>query len=287
MEDVLDDVFLKSPNIHKVRFAIFYDFPLRLMQTEELDVDMKSGINFNQPDVYNTFVYDLVRFAKMYFGNPQYLTIDDRPVFYVWATHSFKGNLAGAMQEARNRVSELGYDVFIVGDEVCYQCFNRQHASLFDANSTFTFLIPGLDGYAMDNVGEAAVQVDRAFQWWREQIAGLKVAGREELVNFQPAWAPQYDERGFITNRPLYVPAESKDQVIEMAMVARKHAEPAGSHGQKLIWINTWNCWGETTTIEPTANLGPKYPAGNYQFDMLEVVREVFGSETFYTQPVK
>ena len=41
----------------------------------------------------------------------------------------------------------------------------------------------------------------------------------------------------------------------------------------------------ETTTVEPAANLGPKYPAGNYQFDMLEVVREVFGSETFYTSP--
>ena len=30
MEDTLDDVFLKSPNINKVRWAIFYDFPLRL-----------------------------------------------------------------------------------------------------------------------------------------------------------------------------------------------------------------------------------------------------------------
>jgi hypothetical protein len=73
----------------------------------------------------------------------------------------------------------------------------------------------------------------------------------------------------------------NKDQVVAMAEVARKHAEPVGSQGQQLIWLNTWNNWAETTTIEPTANLGSKYPAGNYQFDMLEVVREVFGSETF------
>jgi hypothetical protein len=82
------------------------------------------------------------------------------------------------------------------------------------------------------------------------------------------------------------VPAQSKDQVIEMATVARKYAEPVGSSGMKLVWINTWNDWAETTTIEPTANLGSKYPAGNYQFDMLEVVREVFGNETYYTSPV-
>jgi hypothetical protein len=68
---------------------------------------------------------------------------------------------------------------------------------------------------------------------------------------------------------------------MAMAEMARKHAEPVGSQGQKLIWVNTWNCWAETTTIEPTADSGPKYPAGNYHFDMLEVVREVFGAETY------
>jgi len=286
MEDTLDDVFLKSPNIHKVRWAIFYDFVLRLNQTPGLEIDVVPNINFDQPDVYNTFVSDFVHFATKYFGHPQYLTIDGRPVIYIWATNSYVGNLAGAMQEARERVSELGYDVFIVGDEVCVGCFNRQHASLFDGSSTFTMLIPGLDGYALHDVGEAAVKVDGAFQWWRDQIAGLKVAGRQDLVNFQPAWAPQYDERNFKTDHPLYVPAESKDQVMQMATVARKHAEAAGSSGLKLIWLNTWNNWAETTTVEPTANLGPKYPAGNYQFDMLEVVRDVFGGETYYTSPV-
>jgi hypothetical protein len=124
-------------------------------------------------------------------------------------------------------------------------------------------------------------------KWWRDQIAGLQVAGRQDLVNFQPAWAPQYDERNFVFDRPKYVPARSKEQVIEMAVVARKHAEPVGSSDLKLIWLNTWNNWAETTTVEPTANLGPKYPAGNYQFDMLEVVRDVFGSATYYTSPVR
>jgi hypothetical protein len=286
MEVTLDDVFLKSPNINKVRWAIFYDFPLRLDQTPGLNVNVVPNINFDQPDVYNTFVSDFVHFAKKYFGNPQYLTIDDRPVVYIWATNSYVGNLAGAMQEARDQVSELGYDVFIVGDEVCVGCFDPDHASLFDGSSTFTMLIPGLDPAKMRNVGEAAVAVDGAFKWWTNQISGLKVAGREDLVNFQPAWAPQYDDRKANLVHPTYVPAMSKDQVVQMAMVARKYAEPVGSNGQKLIWINTWNCWAETTTIEPTANLGSKYPAGNYQFDMLEVVREIFGDETFYTSPL-
>ena len=286
MEDTLDDVFLKSPNIHKIRWAIFYDFVLRLDQTPGLDIDVMQNINFDQPDVYDTFVSDFVHFAKKYFSHPQYLTIDGRPVIYIWATNSYVGDLAGAMQEARDRVSELGFDVFIVGDEMRTDFFDPDHVSLFDGSSTFTFLIPGIDWYSLNDVGEATVAVDGAFQWWRDQLVGLRVAGREELVNFQPAWAPQYDERNFVFERPKYVPATSKDQVIEMAMVARKHAEPVGSSGLRLIWLNTWNNWAETTTVEPTVNIGPKYPAGNYQFDMLEVVREVFGSETYYTSPL-
>lgn len=71
-----------------------------------------------------------------------------------------------------------------------------------------------------------------------------------------------------------------------MALVARRHAQPVGSSGQRLIWLNTWNNWAETTTVEPTAAQGPKYPAGNYQFDMLEVNRDVFGSETFFDSPM-
>jgi len=283
MEDTLDDVFLMSPNIHKIRWAIFYDFVLRLLQTQGLDVDNRQGIDFDQSDVYDTFVSDFVHFARKYFDQPQYLKIDGRPVIYIWATNSYDGDLAGAIQEARNRVADLGFDVYIVGDEIRTDHFDPHHVSIFDAATTFTFLIPGIDAYALDDVGEAAREVDQTFTWWRTRMSGLRVAGRQELVDFHSAWAPQYDERYWIPDNPIYVPAMSRDQVVAMAEVTRRHAQPVGSTGQKYVWLNTWNNWAETTTVEPTALIGPKYPAGNYGFDMLEIVREVFGCETFFT----
>ena len=287
MEKAIDEVFLVSPNIHKVRWAIFYDFPLRTHYLEAQGLNMNQALNFNQQIAYDTFVSDFVHFATKYFNHPQYLTIDGRPVVYIWATHAFAGNFAGAMAEARQEVRELGYDVFIVGDEVCYVCLNRAKASLFDGTTTFTFLIPGVNQPGLKNVGQAAETTDTAFSWWRDKIAGLKVVGREDVVNFQPAWAPQYDESWNIEfTRPTVVLAESRDQVLQMAEVARKHTEPAGDEGLKLIWINTWNCWGESTTIEPTIIDGnPKYPGGNYGFDFLEIIRDVYGVETYYTSP--
>lgn len=286
MEKTMDEVFLVAPNIHKIRWCIFYDFNLRLHFFEDQGVDITRTPNFNQEIVQETFVSDFVHFATKYFDHPQYLTIDDRPVVYIWATHSFRGNPAPAFQEARQRIAELGYDVYIVGDEVCYGCYNPAKASLFDATTTFTFLIPGVDQAVLRDVGDAARTTDIAFSWWRDQITNQKVGGREETVQFQPGWAPQYDERYYISDYPIYVPASSKEQVIQMAEVARDHAQPAGKNEMKLIWLNTWNNWAETTTVEPTVDQGPKYPAGNYGFDMLEVVKEVFGSETYYTSPL-
>ena len=285
LEDNIDDAFLQAPNLFKIRWCIFYDFVLRLLQTPGLDVDISQSLDFDNPEIFNIFVSDFAHFASKYFGHPQYLAIDGRPVVYIWATNACTGNLAGAMQAARAAAATYGFDVYVVGEEVMANAFDGAHASQFDANTTFTFLIPGADASWAD-VGEAAVSVDGIFQNWRDWIQGLKVAGRDDPVVFQPAWAPQFDDRLFRDGfpeggDPIYVPAMNRQQVVAMAETARRHARPAGASGMKLVWLNTFNGWAETTTVEPTADLGPKYPAGNYGFDMLEVVREVFGPETF------
>jgi hypothetical protein len=286
MEDTLDDVFLKARNLDRTRWVIFYDLVLRILQTPGLQVNLSRGMDFDDPDVYDTFVYDMERFAGKYFKEPHYLTIDDRPVVYIWGTWNAIGRFPEAFKEARQKVADLGYDVYLVGDVLREDVFNPDLASAYDANTNFTFLIPGTPPFK--DVGQAAVAQGRVFEKWRSWIQGLKVDGREENVILQPGWAPQYDDRMFKdwqNQEGIYVPATSKDQVLAMAELSRQYAQPAGSQGWKLVWINTWNNWPESTTIEPTADHGPKYPAGNYQFDFLEIVRDVFGAETFGTGP--
>ncbi len=281
LEPNIDDYFLKANNLSKIRWCIFYDFILRLSQTPGLkDVSYSNGLDFNNPKVYNTFVSDMVHFATKYYSQPQYLKIDGRPVIYLWSTWSWKGKYAEAIAEARQKVKDAGYDVFLVGDVVWANQFNKKLASQFDGNSTFTFLIPGTS-HNWKNVQAASVDLDKAYNVWSSRIKGVNVAGRSDMINFEPSFTPQFDNRLFDPGNPIYVPAESKDQVIAAAQVAVKYAQPVGSQNWKLVWLNTWNNWAETTTVEPTVDSGPKYPAGNYQFDMLDVVRQVFGAETF------
>ena len=282
VEEVLDDQFLMSPNLNKVRWCIFYDLVLRIQQTPGLDVDLSRGMDFDDPDVYRTFVSDFEHFATKYFSQPEYLTVDGRPVVYIWGTWNARGGFTEAFEEARQRVAALGFDVFIVGDIIREDRFSQDLAAAYDANTNFVMFVPGTATHATD-VGEAAASLDVILANWEDNISGLHVRGRDEEVILQPGFAPQYDDRLFREVNGIgsstYLPAMSKDQVTEMAEVVRRHAQPVG--GQALVWLNTWNNWPETTTFEPTVASGPKYPAGNYQFDMLEVVREVFGLKTF------
>ncbi len=287
LEETLDESFLKSPDLQKMRWCIFYDLVLRIQQTPGLKVDLSKGMDFDNPDVYNTFVSDFGHFADQYFGQKQYLKIDGRPVLYIWGTWNATGRFADAFKEARQNAASKGYDVYLVGDIILQKGFSPQLASVFDANTNFLFFTA--DSAPTKDVGAAAVQLDKILTNWEKKISSLKVDGRQDPVSLQPGFAPQFDNRAFAQvnhqQSSIYIPATSKDQVTAMAEVVRRHAHPAGSSGMKLIWLNTWNNWPETTTIEPTAALGPKYPAGNYQFDMLEVVSDVFGPEIFPIRP--
>jgi hypothetical protein len=283
LENNLDDAFLKAPNLNKIRWCLFYDLELRLLQTPGLHVDLSQGINFDDPQVYNTFVADFDHFTQKYFGQAQYLKIDGRPVVYIWGTWNARGNFAGAFEAARKKAADQGYDVFIVGDVIRTDVFNSKLAAAYDANTNFVFLIPGLPVYK--DVGATVPAVDHALATWQNEIKSLKVTRRQELVNLEPGFTPQFDNRQFcagVSNANcVYVPATSKDQVTAMAEVAAKYAQPVGSQGWKLIWLNTWNGWAEATTVEPTIDQGPKYPDGNYGFDFLQVIRDVFGPEVF------
>ena len=237
LEVNLDDAFLQADNLSRIKWCIFHDFNLRIDQTPGLEVDISQGVDFDDPAVAQLFIDDFIHFARKYFGHPQYLRINDRPVVYVWATNNFIGDLAGTIRTARRLVAEEGYDVYIVGEEIRDDMFPAEHAALFDAHTNFTFLVCGQDWTQWADVGDAAQALDGVLQRWSENTANLLVDGRGQRVNLQPGWAPQYDDRLHRENggggNPIWVLANSKEQVKAMAETARRHAQPLEGSGPK------------------------------------------------------
>jgi hypothetical protein len=283
IEDNIDDAFLRAPNLCRIRWLIFLDFNLHLTWRK---IDYSQGVDFDNPAIRSLFVSDLVHLATKYFKQKQYFRLGGRPVVYIWATWNFTGDVAGAVAEARQKVRALGYDVYLVGDEVAADRFDPAHAALWDATSSFIpFLMPGAP--PIHSLPEAATFVDGAFSAWQQKLAGLTVAGRSTPVAFQPGFTPQYDDVLFRTANgipnPTSIQAKSQAEVESLARVSLAHETPVPGTGQRIVWLNTWNNWAETTTVEPTAASGPKYPAGNYQFDMLNAVKDVFGARTYGT----
>jgi hypothetical protein len=85
---------------------------------------------------------------------------------------------------------------------------------------------------------------------------------------------PQFDAR-IARKTPVALLAQNKQEVVEIFKVARELANAAGGPA-KVIWITSWNEWHEGTSIEPTVTGGAKYPGGNFGYDFLEAVSEVF-----------
>jgi hypothetical protein len=105
IEPILDDNFLRAPNLPRVRWCIFYDLVLRLDQTPGLNVDLSQGMDFDNPDVYDTFVSDFEHFADKYFDQPQYLKIDERPVVYIWGTWNATGRYTPRKRVKRSSIA--------------------------------------------------------------------------------------------------------------------------------------------------------------------------------------
>jgi hypothetical protein len=111
----IDTGFLRAPNLSSMRFAIFYE-------TGDLGAPVPyQSITELTPAARAHLVADMVQLARTYFANPQYLRIGGRPVVFWYVTRTLTGDVAAAVQEVRSALRSLGFDLFIVGDEISWR----------------------------------------------------------------------------------------------------------------------------------------------------------------------
>jgi glycoprotein endo-alpha-1,2-mannosidase len=262
--------FLKAPNLDQIRFCILYETQIRLGERGEA-----VRFDFNNSATRQKFLADLVYLAKQYFGHPSYFKIQGRPVVQLYLARGFYGEFPSLLDEARQQLRALGWNPYFVGDSIYYGKNDLYLASQFDAATSYNLYSGGLSEEGIRTTGQLALSL-RPFFWnFQYQLRDLIVEGKNATVDFQPCVIPQFDAR-ISRHTDTALLAQSKEEVKQMFLVAREILD--AKSGPKVVWITSWNEWHEGTSIEPTVTQGKKYPGGNYGYDFLEAVSEIFGN---------
>ena len=237
-EDVtLLDHILVHPDLGDFEIAILYE---------------TTGRTYDFTD-YSNLGPDVAYLAEHYFDHPNYLTIDGRPALFVYLTRvmSHNGTLESSMNAMRAAASAVGFDLYVVGDQV----FGSPPGSpgeiaLLDAITNYdVYGSMGAAGYA----GQGRVDDYYAAQAGWKIMAGLTGAA------FIPAITPGFNDRAVreghdATSRMLTAEAEFGSLFRAMIRGAKKHVDRDVGN---MIMVTTWNEWHEDTQIEPTNTATP------------------------------
>ena len=244
------DRFLAARNLGWIRFCIFYELGA-------LGYDAELGaVRFDSARV-DRFVADMNEIATRYFRHPTYLQIDGRPVIVLYITRTATGRFPEAMTRFRARMSELGFDPFVIGDEI-YWAVEREDGggdtsepqrgriALFDALTAYNLYDPTRPtqrGYGASSTFLS--ESHSLFEFYRD-------VGKKPVV---PVAMPGYNDRAF---RPGAghdaIPREWAQGEGEGSFFARsldRFAFPLLDERLRMVLITSWNEWSEDTAIEP------------------------------------
>jgi hypothetical protein len=205
-----------------------------------------------------------------YFGLPEYLTVDDKPVVIVYAPSLLRNDMgseavAAAIRQMRARVETAGYPgLFLMGtvdDDHDEQA--RLAAEGYDAGTGYNYHRAGMpDKSATASPYDSAVD-DYERIWLENAKAGF--------LDYVPVTEPGWDSRPWDGDKALVRTGRTPEKFADMLTRARTFVDrhPVAG-GKRIVLIEAWNEYGEGAVIEPHREWG---------FAYLDVVRRVFASE--------
>lgn len=203
-----------------------------------------------------SLVYDEISYmARTYFDDPNYFTIDGRPVVYFYVTRVLQreGLLDDLVREVKRAAFDNGgHDVYIVGDNA-FNYAREQDKEAFD-------LLDAVTNYDMYGslgrpryVRESGINRYKASQnSWRE---ATKAHGG---CDFIPALGPGYNDRGVREGNAAMsrsiIPGAPEGSLFSTLLPLAFDMADEDTGG--VVMINSFNEWHEDSQIEPVGDVG-------------------------------
>lgn len=287
----IDEAFLAARNVDRIRFCIFYEL-------SDLGYDVATGFTVFDGPAIDRFVADMEGIARRYLLHPSQLRIDGRPVIVLYISRTATGRFAEAMLHARGRLAQLGFDPFVIADEVFWVVARedgsgateepqRGRIALFDAITSYNLYDSSRPSHAGYGATSALLPEAHAlFARYRHAAPEIPVI---------PLAMPGYNDRATRPEQGHYViPREWAAGAGEGSFFAewlQGFTLPLVDPRLPMLLITSWNEWNEDTAIEPVAaapstasdvsESGHAYTQGfrysGYETRYLEVLRDSLG----------
>lgn len=253
----IDEAFLAAANVGRIRFCIFYEL-------QALGYDPATGVTVFDGLAVERFLQDMEEIARRYYLHPSYLRVKGRPVIVLYVTRTAVGRFQEAMMNFRRLTERLGFDPFVIGDEIYWTVAKEdgsgftavpQHGriALFDAIGAYNLYDSSQRNHSGYGAESTLLSNARAlYERYREDVP------RKPIV---PLAMPGYNDRAARLESDHYVIPRAWSQGAEegsfFAEWLRQVALPLVDPRLPMLLVTSWNEWNEDTAIEPTAPAPP------------------------------
>jgi glycoprotein endo-alpha-1,2-mannosidase len=236
-DGVFRDSILTHPDAGKLKYAVLYESTGRLG-------------GFDKPD-YSQWIPDLKYIRDTYFKNPNYLTINGRPVvFFYLSREYFRNRGAEALEQMRKELPEL----YLVGDDVYFgiepqQEYKSEWAKQFDAVTVYDVYGQSIGKYGATR---------KAVEFLAANYRQAKEAANRAGVGFMPTVTPGYNDTAVRKGHPgrarYFTDVEdSKEGDIFREMIRRAALPNLDASCGRIMMVTSFNEWFEDSQIEATA----------------------------------
>ena len=212
-----------------------------------------------------------------YFKRENYLTIDNKPVLFVFNPGRLANESFGSVEvqkrtfdKCREYCKKFGFDGMVFAP--CNTSLDpAEHADALARGYDFRFGYNS--GYIapVDNYDDEDDIVEQQVALYRKRLENDPlhfIPTASCFADSTPRWSQRWQDLGykFQNDKRWYISPENFRRVLE-GMKKVSDELPDGAWGKRIIMIDNWNEWDEGHFVSPSHKFGYKY---------LQAVREVF-----------